>query len=44
MTKKSKDSLKEWSKVWRELYSEETNKKNKDLKDLIDAIYNILGT
>ncbi|CAJ0913400.1 2302_t:CDS:2, partial [Entrophospora sp. SA101] len=41
---KSKDSLKEWTKVWRELYSEETNKKNKDLKDLIDAIYNILGT
>ncbi|CAG8629809.1 12175_t:CDS:2, partial [Ambispora gerdemannii] len=39
---KPKDNLEEWKKAWRGLYNGKEIDENK--KDLVDAIYNILGT
>ena len=48
MTKKPKDSLKEWKDAWRGLYKNEISEndiddKNKINEDFLDAIHNILG-
>jgi len=48
MTKKPKDSLKEWKDAWCGLYKNEISEndiddKNKINEDLLDAIHNILG-